>query len=68
MPEPTLFLTTKIHTKLKTTADNYGVKMEALGNTLLILALSDESKVKQAIDLIKIWNIEGQRKMENRGL
>lgn len=68
MPEPTLFLTTKTHSRLKAAANNFGVRMEALGNTLLILSLCDENKVKQAINLIKTWNIEGQRKMEERGL
>ena len=61
-------LTDKVHEKLKSTAEKFDVHIEALGNTLLMTSLSDENKVRQAINLIKAWKIEGQVKMEERGL
>jgi len=61
-------LTSKVHSKLKSTANNLGVEIEALGNTMLMLSLCDENKLEQAVNLIKAWQIGGQASMENRQL
>ena len=61
-------LTDKVHKKLKGTANKLGVEIEALGNTILMLSLCDENALKQAVNLIKAWQIGGQVSMENRQL
>lgn len=61
-------LTSRVHKKLKSTGKNHGVEIEALGNTILMLSLCDENKIKQAVNLIKAWQIGGQASMENRQL
>ena len=63
-----LALTNKVHEKLKTTAEDSEVSIEALGNTLLLHALCDEVKVRQAKNLIYAWDIEGTARMEEREL
>lgn len=45
-----------------------GLKKEALGNILLLLAMSDERLVRQAVNIIRIWGIGGAEEMEKRGL
>ncbi|MEM0049006.1 MAG: hypothetical protein QW424_01530 [Candidatus Bathyarchaeia archaeon] len=65
-----LWLTKRIDAKLEELKDAYGVHKEGLGNILLLLALSNEDLVKQAVNIIKIWNIKGVtdlEKMESRG-
>ncbi|MEM2614176.1 MAG: hypothetical protein QXO15_08135 [Nitrososphaerota archaeon] len=54
-----LWLTKRIDAKLEELKDTYNVHKEGLGNILLLLALSDEDLVKQAVNIIKIWNIMG---------
>jgi len=61
-------LTKSVHKKLKSTAKTLGVEIEALGNTILMLSLCDENNLKQAVNLIKAWEIGGQVSLENRQL
>jgi hypothetical protein len=65
-----LYLTKKINAKLEELKEANGVHKEGLGNILLLLAMSDENLVKQALNIIRIWEIKGAvdlEKMENRG-
>lgn len=65
-----LWLTNKIDAKLEELTKAHGVRKEGLGNILLLLAMSDDCLVKQAVNLIKTWDIKGGmdlQKMENRG-
>jgi hypothetical protein len=63
-----VFLTVVIHAKLKNLAKEFDVDIEALGNTLLALAMCNNEQVKQGINLIKTWDIKGAEKMEQRGM
>jgi hypothetical protein len=63
-----VFLTDVIHAKLKSMAKEFNVEMEALGNTLLVLAMCNNEQVKQCINLIKTWDIRGAEKMNQRGM
>jgi hypothetical protein len=63
-----LYLTKNIDDKLEALARINKVHKEALGNTLLLLALCSEGQVKQCVQLIKTWNIEGGTKMEMRDM
>jgi hypothetical protein len=63
-----LYLTRKIDDALEKLATTYKVHKEALGNTLLLLAMCDENQVKQCVNMIKTWKIEGGTKMEERDL
>lgn len=63
-----VFLTDIIHDKLKDLAKKFNVSFEAMGNTLLVLAMSNDEQVKQAVNLIGTWNIKGATEMEKRGM
>ncbi len=69
---PTVSITNKTHKMLSKLVDdlkNQGVKMykEALLNIILILALNDENLVKQAVNLIRNWNLnEGATDLERK--
>lgn len=63
-----LYLTTRIDDKLEELAKTHKVHKEALGKTLLLLAMCNEEQVKQCINLIRTWKIEGGTKMEERGM
>jgi hypothetical protein len=63
-----VFLTDIIHDKLKDLAKKFNVSFEAMGNTLLVLAMSNDEQVKQAVNLIETWNIKGATEMEKRGM
>jgi hypothetical protein len=63
-----LYLTKNIDNKLESLASTNKVHKEALGNTLLLLAMCNEQQVKQCVDLIRTWHIEGGAKMEIRDL
>ena len=65
-----LYLTKKINAKLEELKEANGVYKEGLGNLLLLLAMADDNMVKQALNIIKIWDIKGGvdlEKIENRG-
>jgi hypothetical protein len=65
-----LYLTKKINAKLEELKEANGVHKEGLGNILLLLAMADDNMVKQALNIIKIWDIKGGvdiEKIENRG-
>jgi len=65
-----LWLTPKIDKRLEDLAREHGVYKEGLGNILLLLAMSSPCITKQAINIIKTWNIGGAtdlEKMETRG-
>lgn len=68
MPEQTLFVTDKVHGKLKETAERMNVKMEALGNIILMLSLCDDARVNLTANLIRSWNLGGAASLERRGL
>lgn len=57
-----------IDDKLEELAKAHKVYKEALGNTLLLLALCNEEQVKQCVNLVKTWKIEGGARMEERGM
>lgn len=61
-------MTKRIDDELEELARTYKVHKEALGNTLLLLAMCDENQVKQCVSMIKTWKIEGGTKMEERGM
>ncbi len=63
-----VWLTDIIHAKLKDLATKSDVEFEALGNTLLTVAMCNNEQVKQSINLIKTWNIRGATEMEKRGM
>jgi len=63
-----LYLTTRIDGKLEQLAKTHKVHKEALGNTLLLLAMCNEEQVKQCVNLIKAWKIEGGTRMEERDM
>jgi hypothetical protein len=65
-----VWLTTKIDARLEELKKTHGVHKEGLGNILLLLAMSDGNLVKQAVNIIKTWNIQGGMdllEMEKRG-
>lgn len=65
-----VWLTKRINAKLEELKDKHGVYKEGLGNILLLLAMSNEDLVKQAVNIIRIWDIKGGtdlETMENRG-
>ena len=68
MVDKDIFLTDTTHDKLKNLAKKFHVRFEALGNTLLILAMCNDEQVTQAVNLIETWNIEGATEMEKRGM
>lgn len=68
MSDKDVFLTEKVHAKLKEKAQKKEVGMEALGNTLLMLSLCDEEKVNQAVNLIEGWDLGGVANLEKKGL
>jgi len=61
-----LWITDKVHERLVKVKDEHGVNhLEALGNVLLILALTDETMIKRAASLIKAWNLDkGAERLE----
>jgi hypothetical protein len=69
---PTVSITNKTHKMLSKLVDdlkNQGVNIykEALLNIILILALNDENLVKQAVNLIRNWNLnEGATDLERK--
>ena len=63
-----LYLTESIDDKLEELAKTHKVHKEALGNTLLLLAMCNEEQVKPCVNLIRTWKIEGGTKMEDRGM
>jgi len=63
-----LYLTKAIDDKLEESAKTYKVHKEALGNTLLLLAMCNEEQVKQCVNLIRTWKIEGGTRMEERDM
>jgi hypothetical protein len=63
-----LYLTESIDDKLEELAKTHKVLKEALGNTLLLLAMCNEEQVKQCVNLVRTWKIEGGTKMEERGM
>ncbi len=65
-----VWLTKRIDAKLEELTKLHHVHKEGLGNILLLLAMSDEALVKQAVNMIRTWDIKGGadlQKMENRG-
>jgi hypothetical protein len=65
-----VWLTTRIDARLEELKEIHDVYKEGLGNILLLLAMSDDNLVKQAVNIIKTWNIKGGidiQTMENRG-
>jgi uncharacterized protein YajQ (UPF0234 family) len=65
-----VWLTNRIDARLEELQKKHDVKKEGLGNILLLLAMSDDNLVKQAVNIIKTWNIKGGvdlQTMENRG-
>jgi len=61
-----LWITDKVHERLVKVKGEHGVNhLEALGNVLLILALTDETMIKRAASLIKAWNLDkGAERLE----
>ena len=57
-------LTDRINEQLAKAAKANKVSNEDLRNTLLLLSLSNESSVDQAVTFIKLWGREGTTKPE----
>jgi len=68
LPERILSVTDKVHGRLRETAERMNVKMEALGNVLLMLSLCDDARVNLAANLIRSWDLGGVASLERRGL
>lgn len=68
MPEKMLAVSEKVDKKLDEMEEINDVGKEALGNTLLMLALCDDSRVNQAINLIESWELGGASKLSGKGL
>ena len=62
-----VFITDKIHNRLKQRAKQEGVRLEGLAGVLLKLALDDEKMVDQAIQLIKREGLGGATDMAAKG-
>jgi len=66
-------VTDKIHEWSKAKAEElsqklgYDVKQEGLVGVLLVLALSDEKTVRQAIEILKQYRLGGATDMQNKG-
>jgi len=64
-----LNITAKIHAKLKSSVEgDSDILIEALGNILLMDAMCNQAKVEWAKELIRAWELRGQKEMENQGL
>ncbi|MGQ9642174.1 MAG: hypothetical protein ACUVUF_08705 [Candidatus Bathycorpusculaceae bacterium] len=61
-----LYITDKIHGKLKSLAMDKNVYLEGLGNILLLLSLSNDAIVSQAVNIINTLDIKGATDLENR--
>ena len=61
-----LYITEKIHDKLRELSKAKNVYMEGLGNILLLLALSDDGLVNQATNIINTLKIKGGQDLENK--
>ncbi|MGQ9759564.1 MAG: hypothetical protein ACUVQ5_03205, partial [Candidatus Methanomethylicaceae archaeon] len=59
-------ITDKIHAKLKSLAVDKNAYLEGLGNILLLLSLSNEAIVSQAVNIINALDIKGGTDLENR--
>jgi len=62
-----VYLTNKINYKLEDLVARYGKHKEALANALMLLAMSDENLVKQAIEIITILDMKGGTSLEEVG-
>lgn len=67
LTQKSVALTDKLHQKVKSTAAQHGVEIEALGNIVLYLALTDGRTVQQAADLIKHLSLHGVSTLEKSG-
>jgi len=65
--EKTLTITDKIHSKLSSLVED-DIHMEALGNILLMDALCNPIKVEWVKNLIRAWDIGGEKDMRDRRL
>lgn len=62
-----VFITDKIHNRLKERAKQEGVRQEGLAGVLLVLALNDETTVKKAVQIIKREQLGGATDMAAKG-
>jgi len=62
-----VFITDKIHNRLKERAKGEGVRLEGLAGVLLVLALDDEATVKKAVQTIKREQLGGAIDMAAKG-
>jgi len=62
----TLAITDRTHRRLVELKNERGIEnVEALGNVLLILALSDSALVERAVNLIRDWDLDkGAERLE----
>jgi len=65
--DQSIFVTSKIHARIAEKAQEFGIKQEGLASVLLLLGLSNETILKQALELIKMYNLGGSVDMENKG-
>jgi len=62
-----VFITDKIHNRLKERAKQEGVRLEGLVGVLLVLALDNEATVKKAVQIIKGEQLGGATDMAAKG-
>jgi len=60
-------VTEKIHAKIVEKAQEFDVKVEGLASVLLVLGLSNETILKQALDFMRIYDLGGSVDMEKKG-
>jgi len=62
-----IFITDKIHNRLKERAKREGVKLEGLAGVLLALVLDDEVTVRKAVQTINREQLGGATDMAAKG-
>jgi hypothetical protein len=62
-----VFITPKIKQWLVETATKYNVRQEGLASVLLVLGLSDERTLDQALSLLRAYELGGATDMANKG-
>ncbi len=62
-----IWVTNKIHRKVTEKAEQFDVTQEGLAGVLLLLSVTNETILKQALDLMKMYDLGGSTDMESKG-
>ena len=62
-----IWVTDKIHAKITEKAEALDLTQEGLAGVLLLLSVSNETILNQAIDLMKTYDLGGSTDMESKG-